>query len=637
MTPRRKDLAAIALLVVFVALFYAPLFQGLTTTVPTTDWYAIYAFPSFFRLSVLEYHQFPLRAPHFGGGYPLIGHPYDISLTPFSIPVLLFGAIAGTKITVFLIFLIGTLSVFYLTRYLLRYPVLGALFSSLVFAFSSWGGCMYLDACCEKLYAYFLPTALIFFIRSVENRKFIFLTCLTLSILVLRSGETLLPVLLFLFLFACLYTIRMEKGAGVRFDGRYLKVFLLTVGITFLLCMVKILPMHNLLSRADVGPIHFSFEHDYAAVSKFIIEQGRSLDPHRLYDMLFSKDKYLIGIDWGTGDDHMQFHLGYLPVLFAGIAFILYWRKTLRYLFLLVVFVLLSFGPNAKPDLFRWFWHVHPIVHGMWKPDEFFTFPIFFILSVAAGGCFFLTGTKRGKVFMWLLIPAAVLSLHAMFLPNRRFLHNQTLKEFPKKMVQPISDEEMHGLAFQRQFYQVKMKDRRDDTEYYQKDGYYYLQQNIGMADWVYINVGIHSAVIPKYFVERGDYVHPPRAAHKLTPNPHYRGEAFFLEKYNNARIEYFSPNQIRIAVSLQGAGTLMVNQNYHEAWRTDTGRLSEREGLLAIALNEPGSYAVQLTYVPLDFYFGLGISVITLACCLYFLIFRAHPSSRPALPASLP
>jgi hypothetical protein len=328
--PRWKSISAVVLLVALVILFYLPLLQDLATTVPTLDWYAIYALHSFFRISVLQYHQFPLRAPHFCGGYPFIGHPYDISLSPFSVIILLWGAIAGTKITAFLIFLISALSVFYLTRSLLRYTLLGALFSALTFAFSSWGGCLYLDACYEKLHAYFLPVALVFFLKSIGNRKYIVLTCLALSMIVLRGGATLLPVLLFLFLFACLYTVRLEKGAGIKLDSRYLKVFSLTVCVTFFLCMVKILPMHNVFSRGDVGPIHFPFEHDYTLVSKYIIEQGRALNPRKLYEMLFSKNAYLVGIDWGTGDDHMQFYFGFLPVLFAGITFILYWRKTLR-------------------------------------------------------------------------------------------------------------------------------------------------------------------------------------------------------------------------------------------------------------------------------------------------------------------
>lgn len=110
------------------------------------DWCGIYPYIVSLRTSLLEYHQFPLKAPYFRGGYSLIGFPYDISLSPLSIIVLLFGAIPGTKVTLFLIFLSSTLNIFYLTRYLLSYNLLGSFFSSAVFLFCSWGPCQYLES-----------------------------------------------------------------------------------------------------------------------------------------------------------------------------------------------------------------------------------------------------------------------------------------------------------------------------------------------------------------------------------------------------------------------------------------------------------------------------------------------------------
>ena len=620
---RWKNLSAIALLVILVTLFYLPLFQGLKTTVPGLDWYGIYPFPSFFRLSVLQYHQFPLRAPYFGGGYPLIGHPYDISLNPLSIIVLLFGAIEGTKITVFLIFLMSAVSVFYLTRYILQYNILGSLFSSLSFAFSSWGSCQYLQSNYEKLYVYFLPLALVFFIKAIKNKKFIFLTCLALSAVVLCGGAMLVPVVLFLFLFASLNTVRIENGHRIEFNFQYLKVFLLTMLITFFLCMVKILPMHSLLSREDVGSIHFPCENNYSQVSKIIIEQERALNPQKLYKMLFVKDFYITGVEGGTGDDYLQFYMGYILVLFAALSFIFYWRATFRYLLLLIIFILLSFGPYSRLDLFKWLWHLHPVIHGIWRMDEYFTFPIVFILSVAAGRIFLLSKKGAYRICLLFLISAAVFSLNNMFWPNRRFLHNEVLKEVPKKMVQVIDEQDRHSLVFQTQFYQVKIKDPLADPEHYQKDGYFYLQQNVGMADWLFTNLKIRSAVIPKYFIGHNEYRYVSNAPEKLELNTRYKGEVFFLNNSNDAWIQYFSPNEIHLSVALKKSDTLVINQNYHRAWRTDTGYLFDRHGLLAIALDKTGNYTVKLIYVPLDFYFGLSISAVAFALSCYFLLYK--------------
>jgi hypothetical protein len=273
--------------------------------------------------------------------------------------------------------------------------------------------------------------------------------------------------------------------------------------------------------------------------------------------------------------------------------------------------------------LFKWLWQLHPLIHNIWRLDEFFTFPILFVLSVVAGRFFFLFDKNRSRIFSALLILAVVFSLNNMFWPNRRFLHNQTLKEVPKKMVSAIGIEERYNLAFQKHFFQVKIKDPLADPEHYQKDGYFYLQQNVGMANWLFTNLEINSAVIPKFYIRPGDYKYVSSAPQELEFNPLYRGEVFFLDQKNDACLQYFSPNEITVAVSLKNADTLVINQNYHRAWRTDRGRIFDHQGLLALALDKAGSYMVKLTYVPLDFYFGMIISAATFAFLCYFLLYK--------------
>ena len=100
---RLSDFIAILVIVLWAILFYLPLFRDLRHGIPRVDWCGVYPYLEFFRISLFKYHQFPLRIPHFCGGYPFIGFPYDISLSPLSLVILVFGGIEGTKITVFLI------------------------------------------------------------------------------------------------------------------------------------------------------------------------------------------------------------------------------------------------------------------------------------------------------------------------------------------------------------------------------------------------------------------------------------------------------------------------------------------------------------------------------------------------------
>ena len=600
-----RDHFVIFFIFVLVTCFYFPLLQNITRGIPSLDWYGIYPFASFFRISILEYHQFPLRAPHFAGGYPMIGHPYDISLNPLSIIVLLFGAIEGIKITIFLIFLISALSMFYLTRYLLGYNLLGSFFSSATFILSSWGSCQYLESNYEKLYFYFLPLIFVCFIKCKENKKFIFFSCLALSMIVLCGGAILIPVILFLFLFACINTVQIEKGPKIKIKSYYLSIFLLILLITFFLCMAKILPMLQLLVRENIEFIHFPYEHSYSAISKTIIDRGRALNLIRLYELLFIKDSYII-----EGDDYLQIYFGYIPVILAGLSFMFYWRKTFGYLILLIVFIVLSFGPNSPLDLFKYLWRLHPFIHGIWRLDEFFTFPILFIISLVSGRFFHLLEGGNRRKLLWFLIPIVIFSLNNMFWSNRRFLKNQ------------IVEEKAH-LEFQEGFYHVKIKDRLADEEDYQRDGYFYLQQDIGMTNWLFTNLEIKTGVIPKYLIDPGDYKYISESSDKIELNPRYRAEAFFLDQRNKAKLQYFSPNKIHVIAGVEKVGTLIINQNYHKGWRTNIGRLFNHRGLLAIALDKTGRYTVRLNYVPLDFYLGLIVSLISLALSYYFFVYK--------------
>lgn len=117
----KKDVLTIIFILIIVVIFYLPLFQNINSGFSNLDWEEKYCFMASFRQAVLEYHQFPLRSPFFESGYPTIGHPYDEALNPFSIIILIFGEVIGLKIIIFLIVIISSLGMFYLTRYTLRY------------------------------------------------------------------------------------------------------------------------------------------------------------------------------------------------------------------------------------------------------------------------------------------------------------------------------------------------------------------------------------------------------------------------------------------------------------------------------------------------------------------------------------
>jgi hypothetical protein len=599
---------AILLIALLALLFYLPIFKDISHGIPSVDWCGIYPYIDFFRISLFQFHQFPLRAPHFNGGYPSIGFPYDISLSPLSLIVLAFGGIEGTKITVFLIVLCGALSVFYLTRRLLRYNLPGSFFSSAAFLFCSWGPCQYLESNYEKVYFYFLPLLLVLFIKSIKDKKFIFFASVIFSIVVVSAGAIVIPIALFLFLFACLNIIQFEKPRTLKVNTRYPAVLLLIMLVTFFISMAKILPMRQLLARKDIQFIHFSHENNYPDIARTLMTTERDVTPKKLYDWLLKTDSYIVGTE---KDDYVQMYFGLIPVLLALLACIYYWKEIWRYLVLLAVSVVIALGPHSPVDLFRWLWHLHPYAHSIWRLDEYFTFQIFFLIAVISGKFFSVLDLKEGRRFLWLLILVTVFSLNNMFWPNRRFLENR------------IHLRDKSEFSFRKGFFQVAIKNYIGAPEPYQVDQQYYLQSNIGLLDWLFGNLAIKTSVIPKYLVRDDDSQYLPSQLDKLELNPSYRGEVFCAAGENKAELRYFSPNRIKVTAQIKSPGEVVINQNYHESWRTDAGKLCDWQGLLAVCFDKPGDYMIRLTYVPREFYRGLAISILSLLSAFYFLVYR--------------
>jgi len=131
---------------------------------------------------------------------------------------------------------------------------------------------------------------------------------------------------------------------------------------------------------------------------------------------------------------------------------------------------------------------------------------------------------------------------------------------------------------------------------------YVNLLRGTGTIDW-HTGIPIDENAVPKYFIDAGcNYI----------PNPKYKGEAYFLDPQNSASVD-FHPNSMGIQVDIRTPDTLVINQNYHSGWHTNRGKLTNRDGLLALELDESGSYNIRLYYIPLSFYSGLAVSVLSI------------------------
>ncbi|MBM4082243.1 MAG: tetratricopeptide repeat protein, partial [Planctomycetes bacterium] len=155
-------------------------------------------------------------------------------------------------------------------------------------------------------------------------------------------------------------------------------------------------------------------------------------------------------------------------------------------------------------------------------------------------------------------------------------------------------------------FYQVRgVGMKRHHARPPQANMYLNLLSNVGTIDWSATVAG-HEFAEPKFFVD---------AKGKDFRNSRYRGEIFFADglEANEAGVGKVRPNSILANVNVKQPGRLVINQNFHPAWRCDDGPVVNHNGLLAVDLANTGAYKLMLRYEPLASYFGLVVSALTL------------------------
>jgi len=213
------------------------------------------------RISILEYHTFPLRAFWFGGGYPTLGDPEDPTLNPLTLITLFFGTVTGLKVIGILSMLVAGLSTYALAKYILGYTIWGALFSGLTFGLSVFLPLRIHNGNYNDIYSSFIPLCLFLIGLACRGRKAALLILPFLFYTMLSNGKTIALMTIFYIGMLCILDIipmfdtfgkskpsygRLdaskeftEKQSAKNINITPLKVFIIALIITLLVGMVS--------------------------------------------------------------------------------------------------------------------------------------------------------------------------------------------------------------------------------------------------------------------------------------------------------------------------------------------------------------------------------------------------------------
>jgi hypothetical protein len=538
------------------------------------------------RKAVFEYHTFPQRSFWFGGGYPTIGDPEDSTLNPLIILTFVFGSIRSLKIIPFLAILIGGLSTYALGRHVLGYTKWGSLFSGLIFGLSLFIPLRIQDGNPNEVYAGFLPLCLLLIGLACRGRK-IALLILPFVLYTMLSDGKLNAMMIFLYLIIiCVFDVIPKfntfASSEKKIKTRPIKIIILALIVTFFIGMIRILPALDLIaSKGGIGNIDLYF-------------QAKTYSPEGVFAYTYQQLwQELIG--WKKAQGLVT--IGWLPVLLSLISFYIFRKESFPFGVILFLFCWLILAFNAPVDLLKFLWKV-PIFSAIYRPYKYFSFEIAFTFAIVSGQFFWLIAKIHprliGHIIAIILVIAGVWFLY----PKMAKIQKETYTLDLPPEYQVKSDE----------FFNIQGKDIvRNRREPLNSLTYTNLIRNIGTVDW-HTGIPIAENATPRYFIGADGI---------RIPNPNYHGESYFLDS-NNIAQAYFIPNSIIIQVIIEKPDTLIINQNYHRDWRTNQGNLSDRNGLLALELNDIGTYNITLQYISRSFFIGLIVSFFS----LLFLVF---------------
>ncbi len=576
-------------------LFLQPIFHSVGNW-GMYDWDQHFFYHESPRVSLLEFHQFPLWTPYYCGGNLLLANPQSPFLSPFFAFVLLFGAVVGLKLEVIAYFALGLAGMFLAARKL-GCNALASVFASVVFMGGSWFAVRVVVGHTTFFPFALLPLVFLFYLNAVSAQglsaavRWVAAAAITLAVLFLSGGiYPFYAAVLLLVSYSLLESVAVRKLVPVAAVAAIL-------AFAVLLSSVKLVPVVDLTS--GVGA-----EKDTQLTSPAIVLKS-----------LLSRDQDIPGNDFKTGRDlvpegrqkeldtlagkiswrwqEYSAYVGIIPLLLASLSVVAF-RKNWKLIIAALFFMLLALGtylPLGPWQLVRQL----PFFSSLHGPSRFIIVFVFLAALLAAKALSGLKVSSNRKIQTAIVAVLVLVVATDLFMVSRPLLRSA----FPLAPLE-VGATELGSPEF--------IQAGSSMPELSQFIG---LQRGIGTVN-CYERLHIKTRAVPQ-FVDGEPY-------------PGFIGNAYILETNQSLNFTYFSPQKISLQLpQLSSESVLVINQNYYKGWSAKVSGSNvafSLGGLLAARLGpEDSGREIVFTFSSAPFVLGAVLSLIAAAiAALVFL-----------------
>lgn len=504
--------------------------------------------------SLVDYGQFPFWNPHLGGGNILFHHPEVAVLTPFFLLYLVFGPVVGLKLQVFICYFIGFWGSFRLARQAGLSSLAGVVTAVAYFG-SVHFALHFAEGHMPFTHFCFLPWFVYSVLRAQQERHYVLRAGIFLAVMILGNGAAV-PLLYTLLFSAVLFLLLGLQRCRFEVLRNFMVSVLWGVGIA----AVKFIPMTIYLVR-----------------NRWEGSPGESIPISALGTVFF-------------GVEHSLFAEKFAGQIWS-------WHEYGAY----ISPVLLAFGLGALVIHFRryWVWFVTAVFFLLLGLGDFGILSPWSVLSQLPG---FSSTRCTGRAFQMVILCVAVLGGLGYDLVRARIdRRGNSLGRYLMHAAVAI----IIGTNLILAWPIMTSAARQPSQEVHRS--------------WEFTHVVDEEPQVYKNYLEnKGSLVtpwlsayHPSRGlvddSNRVLPEYVLRGQATVLSRR-------YTPNRIEYDISATRAGEMVIGMGYDPGWRTDDAKLlSERNGLIAFAFRQ-GEQHIKLTYRTPWFYWGLAVSVLTLA-----------------------